>query len=293
MVDEDKKISIPQWIQLIFQDSLSLEPLLIFYSNYISSVELLWLFYSFVENGDLNERDILYEKFNTIITRWVELNYHHEWCCLQNESIQCNDSTIHLPLTDIKTEALKIIINEDTTNIIISKLPCNFIEENSDHDEITYLEPKILFEYSASELVEFVSFKKLSQFKKMKIKELSNCKNWNKEGDTSTVTEIIKEYNHLTNTIIGTIFKLETPESRAFYISKLIDIAHFSCFNEKLSNFDFAMLIISVTQNASVYRLLKTWSLVPESEMEKKLQIERLLQSSEAYNSFRNYFKDL
>ena len=295
MVDENKKISILQWIsQIIFQDSLSLEPLLFFYSNYISSVELLWLFYSFVENGDLNERNILYEKFNTIITRWVQLNYHHEWCCLQNESIQCNDSTIKFPLTNIKTEALKIIKNENTKNLINSKFPsCDLKEENVDNDERIYFEPKLLFEYSASEIVEFVSFKKLSQFKKMKLKELSNCKNWNKEGDSSTVTEIIKEFNYLTSIIINTIFKLDTPESRAFYISKLIEIAHFSCFNEKLTNFDFAMLIISALQNSSIFRLKKTWNYVPETEMKKKLEIENILDSSGAYKSFRCYFKDL
>lgn len=296
IVDENEKITILQWIQIIFrEDSLSsLDTLLIFYSNYISSVELLWLFYSFVENEDLNERDILYEKFDAIITRWVELNYHHEWCCLQYESIQCNDSTIQFPLTNIKTEALKIIKNGNTKNLINSKFPCNLKEENDDtEDETIYLEPKLLFEYSASEIVEHISFKKLTQFKKMKLKELSNCKNWNKEGDTSTVTEIIKDFNYLSNIVSNTIFKLETPESRAFYISKLIEIAHFSCFNEKLPNFDFARLIISTLQNSTIFRLKKTWDYVPDSEMKKKLEIENLLDSSGAYKSFRCYFKDL
>ena len=294
MVDENEKISILQWIQIIFQkDSLSLEPLLIFYSKYISSIELLWLFYSFIENGDENEREKLHEKFNEIINRWIELNYQHEWCCLQDETIQCEDTTIKFPLTNIKKEALKIIKNENTKNLINSKFPCNFNEENEENDESIYFKPKLLFEYSASEIVEHLCFKKLSQFKKMKFKELSDCENWNKQRNPSTLTEIIKDFDHLSNAIINTIFKLETPESRAFYISKLIEIAHFSCFNEEFPNFDFAMLINCTLRNSSIYRLKKTWNYVPETEMKKKLEIENLLDLSGGYKLFRSYFKDL
>ena len=286
-------VTIPQWIHLSFQNSPVTEMLLLYYPKYFSAVEMLWLFYSYVikqKKDKKTDEEIkkTYNQFNEIIQKWIKLNYHNEWCCLKEETINCSDSNLKFPLTNLKTEALKII-NSETENLIFSVFPCNSIDENIDTGSNIF-PPKLLFEFSELQIVEEISFNHLKILKNISGINLLHQDNWIDKSKKNPITELITDTEKFCNGLIHFILHLETPESRALLISKLIDIAHFAAFNDKLPNYQLATFIIASLNSACIARLKQSWKYV--TNVEKRALVEELISPDKAYLNLRSKQKD-
>ena len=190
------------------------------------------------------------------------------WCCIQEETIRCEDKTKIFPKTNIKTEAIKLVNNE-TNHLIHTKFPCDFREEEEELDFI--IEPKSLFDYSESQIVEQMSFCVVKYLKKLKVKEILHI-------ISPSITKIIDDFNKFSLYFSSCILNFETPETRALLISKLIDIAHFACYNEKLPNLNLGMIIFSCLNRSEIHRLKISWSMVQNKQ--KHSEIDNLFLSS-------------
>ena len=284
------KVTITQWIQIIYQDTSKADLLLLFYPRYLSGVELLWLFYSYIKQNEENLE--LINKFNNIIQIWIKLNYHHEWCCIQEETIHGEDKTKKYPKTNLKTEAIKLVNNE-TNHLIHSKFPCNF-NKNEEEEEFIIIEPKSLFDYSESQIVEQMSLFDVRYLKQLKAKEILHSNNWTstkKQIISPSITKIVEEFNKFSLYFASFILNFETAETRALCISKLIDIAHFACFNEKIPNFNLAMIIYSSINRADIHRLKKTFAMV--HNMNKFKEIDELLTTNSCNNNYRRRVREI
>ena len=168
------------------------------------------------------------KKFNEIIQQWIKVNFHHEWCCLNEELLNCCDN-ISFPPTNLQIEALKLV-NIDTQNLICSFIPCH--TEIIDNNII--LEPKILFDFTEKQIVQQMSANDLELLKNLKCKDLLHYNNWRgiNIDKSNSIVKFTKNFNFLLQIFTLSAVKFHTPESRGLYFSKLIDISHFAAFNE-------------------------------------------------------------
>ena len=286
---DNKQITIPQWVSLSFQDSSSLELLLFFYPEYLLSIELLWLFYSYFvkqqkEKTTKEEIEQMDKKFNEIIQQWIKVNFHHEWCCLNEELLNCCDN-ISFPSTNLQIEALKLV-NIDTQSLICSFIPCNSHTEIID-DNI--FEPKILFDFTEKQIVQQMSANDLELLKRLTCKDLLHHDNWRGENINNSVLKFTKNFNHLVQVFSFGVIKFHTPESRGLYFSKLIDISHFAAFNETLPNYNLAFIIYYALESSPISRLKSSWSYV--TNYNKWFELDRFLTRDKSLLQYRRGIK--
>ena len=110
--------------------------------------------------------------------------------------------------------------------------------------------------------------------------------NWLDKSKKNPISDLIVETEKFCSGLIHFILLLETPESRALLISKLIDIAHFAAFNDKLPNYQLATFIITSLNSACIHRLKQTWKYV--TNIEKRALIEELISPDKSYYKLRS-----
>lgn len=216
---KNETIPFTMWIQSLFNDTSTLELILLYYPKHINSIELLWMLNSIKQNQGNEEKT---NKFNEIIEKWIKSNYHHEWCCTEEETIS-NKSNQKFPKTNLKKEALKLINNENIINLLNS-VTClsEFMGETDEFDENEFFEPKSLLDYKTSHIVSQFTRNSLFYLKNFKMKSFLHPNYWKTEKTLEN--DFIWNFNIMSAIFVSEIVKLETSELRSIYISKLIDI---------------------------------------------------------------------
>lgn len=139
------------------------------------------------------------------------------------------------------------------------------------------------FSFSEDKIAEQLTLITFKLFKKIQSKEFLN-KNWmenSREENAPNLCMLIKRANDVGNWVASSCMKKDIKE-RASMIVKFIKIAHKAT---QLHNYNLLMEICSGLNSNAIYRLRKTWDIIPK---EHKKTFDYLNELLSPKGSFKN-----
>jgi son of sevenless len=142
-----------------------------------------------------------------------------------------------------------------------------------------------LFSYSTIELARQLTLYESTIFQKIECFELLDSE-WTKKKSTSkNIIDLISWFNKFSSYITYQIVNEPNIKKRAKIIEKSIFLTHDL---QKINNYNGVFQIMSGLENSSVYRLKKTWALVPNLSIKKFEEMQDLIDSKGNFILLRN-----
>lgn len=269
-------------------DQNVIKTFLITYRTFVCPIELLDLLedrlYS-KENGlDNSVFSIRLCVYNFIKT-WVESYYYDfedESCILKLKSILKLMSE-HGMVNATKT--IEGIVSKRVKDI--STGVYNFVDPDfpvpiypTNYNSIRDIHPK---EFARQlSIIEYDLFRSIKPFELLDV-------NWtkkDKEAKSPNVLKMINFSNHVVKFIINEVLLEDDFRARALTINRLIYIAKYLV---EMNNLNGAMEILSSLRNSSLFRLKKTWKLIPKESWMIFEEIDELFNPEANFKNYRNY----
>ena len=109
-------------------------------------------------------------------------------------------------------------------------------------------------------------------------------------GGSPNITKFIQNANTLTNFVSYSIVKQHFVKVRALYIRFFITVAE-HC--KELNNFSSMTAIVSALYSSPIYRLKKTWEIVPEESKETLRKLNNLMDSKKNFIRYRGLLRSV
>jgi len=114
--------------------------------------------------------------------------------------------------------------------------------------------------------------------------ELIN-QNWNKHKHLApNILQLIHRFNWVSLWVATTIVETDDIKLRAIYVSRFIAIAQ-KC--REVRNYNGVMEILTGLDCSAVYRLKRTWKLVPQKFLQSFAELSQLMDSRGNFNNYR------
>ena len=149
-----------------------------------------------------------------------------------------------------------------------------------------------LYDFKSVDIASQLTLIDILLFKRILPKELLN-QNWLKEKQAQSapnVYSMIQRFNMVAHYTVFQIVNKEDVKERASVIQKFIKIAQ-EC--RIMCNFNSMTAIISGLESKEVYRLSKTWTLIPTSLMSTFNELKEFASHKKNYSVFRQEIKTL
>ncbi|XP_065325016.1 uncharacterized protein LOC135931679 isoform X3 [Gordionus sp. m RMFG-2023] len=112
----------------------------------------------------------------------------------------------------------------------------------------------------------------------------------NKRDSSTSVAKFTNQFNTISFWVIGEILKSNMPKRRAAVVSYFIKLA------KKLhliNNIHSEFAILSALRSASIYRLERTWNLVPKRHKYQMEKLLKLFSETDNHSELRNYLNNI
>lgn len=138
-----------------------------------------------------------------------------------------------------------------------------------------------------------LSIKEHSLYCKISIFECLN-RTWKAKysnlGCSRNISKFISNSNHLTNYVSHVIVRQTDIKKRVQLLQFFINVANHCC---NLNNFSSMTAIISALFSSPIFRLKKTWAIVPESFKEKLENLNTLMDSTKNFYRYRELIRSI
>lgn len=261
--------------------------------DFLSLLELRWESSSTVNNQDIDNNDShllsIRLRVYSVLKMWLEGFYFD----FTNEEMQIKlyqfidkmkkngmvsaSQQLEMILQTKKAEMQKteFEIPPDSPPSISIPKECNFISDIHPREaarQITLIEQELLTAIQPSELLE------------------TNWTKKDKEIKAPNVLAMIRFTNHIVNYIINEILQKTDLRERAMVVNRFVFLAKYL---KEINNLNGVMEVLSGLRHASIFRLEKTWCILPDETWKIFFELIHIFEPEGNFKSYRTMFESM
>jgi len=210
------------------------------------------------------------EKMMYLLAHFVALHQSYPGCKMLLVKLGQTMARSSIPQTPRKPHKLLTLLKNDNSSSSDSKL----------------LTTRSILDFEPSDLARQMAIIDYEIFKNIHPLEYAN-QNWcstAKGTRAPNILRMVTHFNKVSNWIASEILKVQPLKERAVILNRFIIIAEES---RALRNYNGTMAILSGLQSAPIYRLKKTWSLLPSKTWDIWDGLNSLMGNQKNFSSYR------
>ena len=276
---------------------------LLFYTQYMAPVELLWVTWNFLEYQMSSQPQGTWAiRFAEFIEYWTGMNSNAEWNgCLSSapylldsrgemyhrdllykEMIRINKQ--YEQLCEEGAERIEIALQMLKEKLSVPREPI-YVKKATAQTQKTFLD------FSTEEIVRQIALLDYYDISAVLPCEFhANLKRLNSGlGGLPHLHSLIQRFNHIYTRLCQIILEAESKEVRALILEKIKEIAVFAIHRSEMVDYNFAYALLAILSNSSICRLRHSMALLRDlcrqAIIDPFNECEQLFQS---YRSFQN-----